>query len=273
MNAPHGRHGMFLLLLAALLAGCSSGFVQQVLEQLLGSIDSGAALVSQLSSNSTRVSAGQATQHSDPLVPDKEPTEPGTDIIRFGLVGRIMLQPDLDAFEMNFPLGNGPNGTTIADNAGLPLLPGYYFFAFQQTVGDLPFANPTRFYQYSAVFDHDGNTSNNYVPPAQFANDFWKGADLAFSLEKNPSSTLTLKVFDMRDSVFLTLTTASRAIYDGPVLIFMFRQEDFPSMVQYPGYRTTAFSHEGSFGIPPPHIWSGSVRPGQNDPLSFITGW
>ncbi|MGQ0614739.1 MAG: hypothetical protein ACT4PV_13465 [Planctomycetaceae bacterium] len=56
------------------------------------------------------------------------------------------------------------------------------------------------------------------------------------------------------------------------MLIFMFRQEDFPSMVQVPDYRTTSFPHDGGYGIPPPHIWSGSARPGQNDALRFITG-
>jgi len=262
------------LLLAACAASGTGSVPSTEVQGYFHRVDSSGTLASQLDTNTMNFPAGQATEHSaDDSVPDKVPDQTGTDVISIGLTGKFMAQDDLDAFEADFPLGVGLYGTTVADASSTPLVPGNYYFAFLQTAGNLALFNDSQYYQYSVVFDRDDNASNNYVPPAQFADDFWKGTDLAFAVEKNPGTPATFKVFDLQTDPFTSLATASRAIYGGSVMIVMLRREDFPGMVEYPGYRATSFCHDGGFGIPPPHAWSGSVKPSQNAPLNFISGY
>ncbi|MFN0245808.1 MAG: hypothetical protein ACKV2T_02800 [Kofleriaceae bacterium] len=121
---------------------------------------------------------------------------------------------------------------------------------------------PTDQLQFSAVFDTDGSSANNYVASPQYANDFWLGTDTQlaatyvngrWSLRKTVGPSLTpmptSAVLRARGSTLLWVIPASElGIVDGEI----------PAGF---GVRTSLFRHGGDYGIGPPHDWSGDVDP------------
>ena len=47
---------------------------------------------------------------------------------------------------------------------------------------DIPLADATSSFQHAFVFDADGSTANNYVPPVAYPDDFLAGTDKWYQL-------------------------------------------------------------------------------------------
>jgi hypothetical protein len=222
---------------------------------------------------------GLATLHSLLGISPKPPSVSSTEILLRGMVLLVVSQALLvELFGASnvsttgtppaFPCGAGPNGFTVCPTVPA-LLPAEedYLFVWLATDGTIPLASPTRHLQYGFVFDADGISANDYVPPPAFANDFYGGTDRWYSVEYDPVGGWRLLVTDARSDAFAVAPTgivtgipsAARAIIvDNAIGLFVPRSE---FAVDFPAYRVTAFEHGGDFGIPPPNDWSGDLSP------------
>ncbi|MDH3590606.1 MAG: type II and III secretion system protein [Planctomycetota bacterium] len=256
----------------ALVAGCSSGSggirrTNDFLDELMAYF----SLDGFLGANAWSFSPGMLSMNSANGVPDKRPDEDGTDIIRAGLVGRYLTADDLSRFDSDFPEGQGSNGFTVYGDSSQPLVPGYYYFPFIETVGDIPVTDNGRFYQWGAVFDRDNDESNNFTN-SSFPKDTFTNTDTWFQL-LNAQGNLSLTFTDALGGSIQQIPTNARALISGNALTFMFHADDLNiSLPCYdPCYRMTAFCHGGDFGFNPPHDWSGSARPRQDLPLAKLS--
>ena len=114
-----------------------------------------------------------------------------------------------------------------------------------------------RYLQYAFVFDSDGITTNNWVPLPAYPKDFFAGTDLWYEALYDPGSGWQLRVRDVRQDM-ADVPSAARIVFSGrQMAIFVPRSElDIPN----PGYRTSAFSHEGDYGLQG-GAWSGDYYP------------
>ena len=88
--------------------------------------------------------------------------------------------------------------------------PGGDLIVISGVVGsDIPLNDPTNLYQYGFVFDADGNTGNNYVPPPAFPNDFFKDSDRWYEVNYSPQAGWTLRVTDARNNQFNQVSSAA----------------------------------------------------------------
>ncbi len=204
---------------------------------------------------------GEATNHSSPplgaLIAALAHTEiTGSIVFR----GAFLAAQLFDAFgNTDFPEGPGEFGFTVAASMPSGQAEGDYLVALLKVDGDIPLADPQRFYQYGFVFDADGDPANNFVPVAGFENDFFGGTDRWYALEYAPAGGWKLVVTDARNNQFTEIASAARAIIRDDVILLLVPLSEFVDKT--PRYRMTAFCHTGDFGLNPPHDWSGDLMP------------
>lgn len=200
--------------------------------------------------------------HWDPSVPDKIPPFTDTEIAAHGL-----LTLDLDAMAIAdllaaFPVGAGPNGFTVYGEIPSPMAAGSYHIAHlevQTDVAVIP-ADPLLLFEYSFVFDADRNNANNFMTTGV---NYYVGSDRWYLLTYTNAQGWRLNVKTaIRDAGGETITDVASAacvIIAGNAILLVVPASEFG--VVDPEYRVTAFVHDGDFGIPPPHSWSGNPEP------------
>jgi hypothetical protein len=217
---------------------------------------------------------GVLVLHTFLSVPAKIPSIPWTEITHYGLVtvflatallvtlfGSLQVQQNGDPV---FPPGQGPNGFTVAANTPLPLAEGDYHIVHFSCEGVIPVVStdPTVVYQYAFVFDSDGNTANNYTTAD---NDFFNDTDRWYVMSYTDAGGWVLTVSTAFDGSIVEVASAARVIMKDNSMTLVVPADEFG--VSDPGYRVTAFCHNGDFGVNPPYDWSGDLHPPVADGL------
>ncbi len=145
-----------------------------------------------------------------------------------------------------FPCGDGPVGKTVCGTPG-PFTPGDWVMLVSDFDAPIPLADPTWRYQHAFVFDADGITSNNYVPPSQYPQDFFAGSDKWFQLFYEPGKGWSVKVVDARISNTNPVPSAARFVIAGRELAIFVPRSELNGAA--PTFRATTFRHQGDYGL------------------------
>jgi len=135
--------------------------------------------------------------------------------------------------------------------------------------GDIPLADPDRYYTYSVVMDGDGDASNNfeYMPPYDW--DYFQGTDQWYQLSWDPvRGSWLLSLTLARGSGPISYRTDARAVIAGDTVIFFIPASEV--LVERPAYRMTSFGHDGTYN---PETGGGDVTGDDpTQPLTELTG-
>jgi len=113
--------------------------------------------------------------------------------------------------------------------------------------GSVPFDAADAHYIYAAVFESDGDPANDFVPEAGFPRDFFQGTDRWYELIWD-TSAWTVRVTQLDSAGTRTEVPSSvRAVVEGERIQFFIDRAELPSVI--PGYRVSAFRHDGSFTV------------------------
>ncbi len=214
---------------------------------------------------------GVAVTHWDATVPAKVPPFSDTEIRSHGIFNVDLDTTDLQTFMSLYPLGKddetNPTIQVLAANLPLAMNPGNYHFVHLrvETALAINVADPTLLYEYGFVFDEDGSVSTGYnaTEPTKFFN----GSDRWYELTYSNAQGWNFMVYtasttgtgESEVSTITEVSSGAKIIMSGDTLVLMVPANEFTSPM--PEYRTTSFVHDGDFGIPSPHSWSGNAEP------------
>jgi hypothetical protein len=224
--------------------------------------------------NSVRFTAEYATGQPTPWssstlgVPDKVPNA-RTDIAFIGAAYAYLDAAALAQFALQFPTGAGPNAFRVDATASPVLNPGLYVFYAMALAGTFPLNEVARHFQYAAVVDQNGKSSDDYEGISPFDQDLFGGTDRWLELRKALAGAWTLVVSDAKDGVVTSFASVAVALILSNVVLFMVPMDEFCTPYP-PKVRFTAFEHGGDFGLAFPHDWFGSDRPSRFDRLFDI---
>ena len=100
--------------------------------------------------------------------------------------------------------------------------------------GNIPSNDPGRRRQYAFVFDSEGAASNNYVPPAQIAGDFFAGTDRWHSAGYNRTDGCVLTVLDVVNNQPVAATSCARLIVRENAMVLVVPQSDAVDCTRQP---------------------------------------
>jgi hypothetical protein len=167
------------------------------------------------------------------------------------------LHAGLAAIEEDFPCGDGPNGFTVC--GGQPWVDGDIVVVAGATEEDIPLDQTDWNVEFSAVFDADGNASNNYVADPAYPNDFFQDTDQWYVARYTPGVGWELAASTAVDSNIQSMTSAARVVFTGNAVLWIIPASELG--VACPDWRVTTFAHKGDYGINPPNEWSGRLEP------------
>lgn len=214
---------------------------------------------------------GVLVKHANLNVPPKIPPLLFTEISHYGV-----LQTPLSSGQLanlfggsevaqgtptnpTFPLGLGQNVYTIKANMPQDLPEGDYYLFHMVVKGFLPVPislDPTVLYQYAFVMDQDGDTNNNFMTSDL---DFFNDTDRWYEITYADGVGWQLFVWDATNGGDPTeIQSAARVIFVSNAIVLVVPKSEF---AVDPAYRVTSFCHDGDFGVPPPHSWTGDLHP------------
>lgn len=208
---------------------------------------------------------GLLTRNSNPLVPQRLPQLAQEIRLIGALLGFFTLLELQAAFGLGvdtgtFPVGQGPEGFTVAATPTAPLADGEFCAFWMTTAAEIPVSDPNRFYQYAFVVDSDADPANNYLPAPAFPDDFFAGTDRWYELNHAPATGWQLRCRVVGPGNTLTVVpSGARAILRGDTWFLLVPRSEF--QVANPPFRATSFGHAGDFGQNPPYDWSGDPTP------------
>jgi hypothetical protein len=138
-------------------------------------------------------------------------------------------------------------GIVVCTETTGPMPAGNVIMAVMQLGEEIPLDDADRFYTYAAVFDADGDTANNfqYQPPYDW--DYFQNTDRWYTLDWDPTQAdWFLTVTDVANNQWNAPSNARAVIYHDMVIFFI-PAEEFS--VEQPGYRLSAFGHDGTFAV------------------------
>jgi hypothetical protein len=171
-------------------------------------------------------------------------------------------------FDVAFPCGPGPVGLTVCADPGTPAAAGQWVFLMNTLGADVPIADPVGIYQHAFVFDADSIASNNYLPAPAFPGDFFAGTDLWYELTYSPAAGWAVRVRDVRLGL-ADVPSQARFVLAGNHVGFFVPRAELDGVT--PAFRTTAFRHEGDYGLRG-GPWSGDYYPLLGEPLLPAAG-
>lgn len=191
-----------------------------------------------------------------------------------GLFGWFALMQELEQAELD-ALFNGPGARfgcgSNADAEVLcaspdPLVPGGFHLV--GAVMHAPFPYPaTRQYQYALTYDYDGIPDNNYKAPPAWPGDFFHDTDTWFVLNRDPvyGWSFASQLADNGNIRPAPGSTARVVVLDD-ALFYVIPADELP--YSEAGYRLTAFSHPGDYGMG--GVWEGDLERPIDQPLHAI---
>jgi hypothetical protein len=159
-----------------------------------------------------------------------------------------MSQPAVEiTFNMTyFPCDSEiPGGFVVCtENAG-PIPAGDVYMFVMKLAGDLPAANPDHFFTYAVVVDADGDLGNNFTNQYPYDWDYFQNTDRWYNLNWDPNtSKWDLSVADVVMQLW-PAPSAARAVVVGDTVTFFVPGDEITA--EEPGYRLTAFGHDGYY--------------------------
>lgn len=166
-----------------------------------------------------------------------------------------------------FPCGDGPVGRTVCASTDPP--PPGEWVLLQNTMGaDVPLADPRGIYQHAFVFDANGDPSDGWTPLPEYPGDYFAGTDLWYELTYAPGAGWAVRVRDVRRGL-ADVPSHARFVIAGPFIGFLVPRAELDGAA--PTFRTTAFRHEGDYGLTG-GPWSADLYPPLAAPLLPIAG-
>jgi hypothetical protein len=155
-----------------------------------------------------------------------------------------------------FPCDTLVDGTRTVCPAGAgPVPPGELVMLAMVLDGEVPMEDPDHFYIYAAVFDADGDPANNFQFIEPYNWDYFQGTDRWYQLDWDPQvGQWQVLVSSVVDQVPQDVASNARVVIDGRVIVFFIPADEFG--IARPGYRLTAFGHDGTFA---PEVSGGDV--------------
>ena len=100
---------------------------------------------------------------------------------------------------------------------------------------------------YSVVFDSDGDAANDWVFQDPYDWDYFQGTDRWYQLIWDHGSARWTVAVTQVDAMQTQVTDTSsvRVVVDGDTIICYIPRSELPG--DAPGYRVTAFAHDGSY--------------------------
>jgi len=148
-----------------------------------------------------------------------------------------------------------------------------YVIVAMELVDAVPLASEDLFFVYAAVFDRDGNPTNNFVPLPQFPGDYFLGTDLWYEAKYSPISgewALSRRIVIGGAPRFFP--TDALVLIAGNVIYFVIPQDEFTvgSGEDLP-FRMTAFTYDKTdpFGFGA-GLAAGDTTPFVLDPLALL---
>jgi hypothetical protein len=129
----------------------------------------------------------------------------------------------------------------------LPMPAGTVYVLAAIMKADIPLADPENHYIYSAVFDSDGDPVNDFQWNPPYDWDFFQGTDRWYQVIWDANLARWSVVVTQLDAAggFNGVASSVRVVIEGDTLVFFISGEEFPSTD--PGYRLTAFGHDGFY--------------------------
>lgn len=124
--------------------------------------------------------------------------------------------------------------------------------------------DPTNFFVVAFSFDSDGDPSNNFMPPAETANDYVGQTDKWYAASYEPSTGWTMDAFHWNGTAIENVPTTARLIFERNSAGLLAPASEFATEV--PGSRISLFRHTGDMGAN--GDWSGLVYPPLGAPLN-----
>jgi hypothetical protein len=175
-------------------------------------------------------------------------------------------KPDLDGIDEQYPCNESRDGTLAlcsADGQEFVQDEDYLVVVFELQ-NPLPQADTTNFLVVSFAFDTDNDTSNNFTPPAETANDYAGGTDKWYTARYTPADGWILETFAWNGTAIESVPTNARIILEGKSAALLAPASEFATDV--PGSRISLFRHTGDEGAN--GDWSGLVYPPLGAPLA-----
>jgi hypothetical protein len=145
-------------------------------------------------------------------------------------------------------------GWVVCQESAQPMPEGEILILAMQLGDDVPRMDLDHYYTYAAVLDADGDPSNNFefFPPYDW--DYFQNTDRWYQLNWNPQTGIwSLDVMDMRPEPG-PVSSKARVVIIGDVIGFFIPAEEYS--VDSPGFRLTAFGHDGTYA---PEVSCGDV--------------
>lgn len=139
---------------------------------------------------------------------------------------------------------------------------GSWVYLFARFDADIPLSG-SQILQYAFVFDADDDPDNGWEPLPEYPKDFFAGTDLWYEALYAPNTGWSLQVRDARADL-ASYPSAARLVIAGPEFGILVPLSEFDT--ETPKFRTTAFAHEGDYGLSG-GFWSGDYLPTLEEPL------
>jgi hypothetical protein len=139
----------------------------------------------------------------------------------------------------------------------------YIVIAFELE-NPLPKDDAVNFFVVMFAFDSDNDATNNYVPPAELANDYAGATDKWIAASYSPADGWQLQAFEWDGTAVSGVETNARVILEAGSAALVIPNSEFE--VTVPGNRIALFRHTGDQGAN--GDWSGLVYPPLGTPLA-----
>jgi hypothetical protein len=157
---------------------------------------------------------------------------------------------DADFNNSVFECGDVSGARRVVCPAGVQPMPaGDVVVVAMVLAGDVPQSDAEHSYIYSAVFDSDGQAANNWRPQAPFDWDYFGGTDRWYQLAWDHLGgqwALTVTQVGASGATGDAGPSTARAVIEGDTIVFFISATEFPAAL--PGFRVSAFGHDGRFG-------------------------
>ncbi len=140
--------------------------------------------------------------------------------------------------------------STVCPEAPEPVDPGSLFAFTMVLATDVPLADTDHSFIYSVVLDSDDAAANNWVFVSPYDWDLFQGTDRWYQLVwdhlKQVWSLSVTQVDDQQQTTDVP-SSAARAVISGRSVTFYIPEAEIPAT--NPGYRLTAFGHDGNYSV------------------------
>jgi hypothetical protein len=210
----------------------------------------------------------EQTPNPDPNIPPVAPdtTVNVTSYSYLAHNGETGDEPDLSTFDDRYPC-NEASGEVLtvckSDDQPFETDAEYIVIAFE-IEAPLPQSDATNFFVVTWAFDSDNDTSNNYIPPAELANDYAGATDKWIAATHDPAGGWTLAAYEFDGTGVVEVDTNARVILEATSAALVIPNSEFA--VTVPGNRIGLFRHTGDNGAG--GDWSGLVYPPLGAPLA-----